>query len=426
MRIYMVMSVLAPLGGIEAALLPLAKEIKSQGHEILVYAIWPPPLPNQNVEALEQFDIPIITSSGRLATFAKWGAARRPRLIDWLSIPVIPLLFLVAGLDSLVRQRAWRRSFQGVLGAWRGWLFRKLDFESLYYLRLSREFRVKAPDVVHVHGWGCGEDPPGAVEWLHRQNLSVVYTEHNSPDPALHSPIENAPMNFAQVLIAVSRAGAAGLRAVGQARRPIVVIPYSLEGIQSLPLQPGRGFTIACIARLAIQKGHSYLIDAMAQVVQVIPGATLLLAGDGPLRSEIESQIRQLGLSEAVKFTGTVTRADLTKLYAQIDVIVLPSLWEGLPVSLMEAMSAGKPIVATNVGGNPELVVHGLNGLIVPERDSKALAQALILLGKDANLRAQMAQASREQFKQGEYDPSSVANKTVAAYRTSQEEFALE
>jgi glycosyltransferase involved in cell wall biosynthesis len=178
---------------------------------------------------------------------------------------------------------------------------------------------------------------------------------------------------------------------------------------------------ITCVARLMPQKGHAYLLQAMAQVSAQVPGARLLLAGEGPLRGELEAQAERLGLNGRASFLGLVPRAQLPDLLARTDVVVLASHWEGLPVALIEAMSAGKPIVASRVGGNPELVADGDNGLIVPPADADQLAEALIRLARDAGLRERMGRASRQRFESGEFSPAAVVDKTLSAYQMAME-----
>jgi glycosyltransferase involved in cell wall biosynthesis len=239
----------------------------------------------------------------------------------------------------------------------------------------------------------------------------------------LHPIIESAPMNLAHVLIAVSQAGRAGLEQVGRAVRPIRVIPYSVEPLPTPAASPSRAeaFVVTCIARLMPQKGHIHLLEAMARVIDRVPGARLMLAGDGPLWGELESRSRRLGLNGQACFLGPVPRAKLPELLAGTDVVVLASHWEGLPVALIEAMSAGKAIVASSVGGNPELVADGENGLIVPPGDSQGLAAALIHLAQDSELRQRMGRASRRRFQQGGFAPAAVAAATVQAYQLAVE-----
>lgn len=133
---------------------------------------------------------------------------------------------------------------------------------------------------------------------------------------------------------------------------------------------------ILCVARLQEIKGHRYLIEAMPLVLQALPTAQLVLAGDGPCRAELEAQARLLGIHHAVHFLGN--RSDVEQLLQAADVFCLPSIWEALPLAIAEAMAAELPVVATSVGGVPELVQDGLTGWIVPPRDAPLLASGLL------------------------------------------------
>jgi glycosyltransferase involved in cell wall biosynthesis len=414
-----VMSVLAPIGGIEAALLPLALELKSRGHEVIVYLLQPLTTPNQNADALKTAQIPILVSPAWWAGLAKAGVAVRLVVIQLLLWTAWPFLTVLAGFDALYRRRSALRSLQGVVGGLRGWLAVRLVFENLYYQHLGQVFSRSQPSIVHVHGWGCGEDPPGLLQWLHQKHpkIPVIFTEHNSPDPAFMPPIPQAPMNLAEVIIAVSQAAKAGLLQVGLASRPIQVIPYSVQPLPVVTVERvSNKFVVVCVARLMPQKGHRYLIEAFARLLSDIPSARLKLAGEGLLRSELEQQCVSLGLGNQVEFLGVVTRSQLPELYAECDVVALASLWEGLPVTLIEALSAGLPIVATDVGGNAELVIDGLNGIVVPPKDVDALVRALTVLANNSVQRQVMGGASRQQFELGGFSPSSVTDRHLVAY----------
>jgi glycosyltransferase involved in cell wall biosynthesis len=138
----------------------------------------------------------------------------------------------------------------------------------------------------------------------------------------------------------------------------------------------GTGPVVIVIANLIAYKGHEYFLRAWAEVCRQWPDATALLVGDGPVRAAREADARALGIAENVRFLGT--RTDVPALLAAADVLVHPSLEEGFCNALIEAMAAGKPVVATDVGGNAEAVVHAETGLIVPARDSHALAAAMV------------------------------------------------
>ncbi|HKX19324.1 MAG TPA: glycosyltransferase family 4 protein [bacterium] len=142
-------------------------------------------------------------------------------------------------------------------------------------------------------------------------------------------------------------------------------------------------------ARLAREKGHRYLLEAAARV----PDAMFVLVGDGPERTALESQARQLGLSERVTFLGF--RRDVPSLLACSDLVVLPSLFEGLSVSLLEAMAAGRAVIASAIAGVTEVVVHGETGLVVPPKDSSALAAAIRTLLADPTLATRLGAAGK-------------------------------
>ncbi len=134
---------------------------------------------------------------------------------------------------------------------------------------------------------------------------------------------------------------------------------------------------IGVVANLIHYKGHAFLLQACRRIRQERPTVVLLI-GDGPLRGRLEALAGELGIRDEVRFLGS--RPDIPQLLALVDVAVLPSVEEGLPNAVLEAMAAGKPVVATRVGGIPEAVVHGETGLLVPPRDSAALAEAILWL----------------------------------------------
>jgi glycosyltransferase involved in cell wall biosynthesis len=146
------------------------------------------------------------------------------------------------------------------------------------------------------------------------------------------------------------------------------------------------------IARLTEQKGHSFLFDALAKE-PALAELRLIVIGDGPLRASLERQVAALGLSPRVSFLGS--RRDLGDLLSVMDIFVLPSLWEGLPLSMVLAMGAGLPVVTTSVAGIPEVVRDGQSGLLVPPGDSAALAAALTRLVQSSDTREALGATAR-------------------------------
>lgn len=151
---------------------------------------------------------------------------------------------------------------------------------------------------------------------------------------------------------------------------------------------------IGTVGRMEEQKGHAVLLDAFARLlrhVPDVPGASLrlLVVGDGRLKSATEGQAARLGIADACRFPGSIK--DLADTYRAIDIFVMPSLWEGLSLAMLEAMAAGLPMIATDVGGARDVLGDGLRGLLVPARDAEALAMAMRELLVDAARRIAMA-----------------------------------
>ncbi len=161
---------------------------------------------------------------------------------------------------------------------------------------------------------------------------------------------------------------------------------------------------ILAMGRLAPQKGLEYLLRAIPMIAReaTVP-FRVILVGEGPLRVSLESMVEELDLRDRVLFLGF--QADVGNVIAAADIIAIPSLWEGLSIALLEAMLAGKPIVASNIGSNREVAEESQSALLVPPKDVEQLAQALIALLKDQPLRARLA-ATAQRVVHEEYSES--------------------
>ena len=138
---------------------------------------------------------------------------------------------------------------------------------------------------------------------------------------------------------------------------------------------------VGIVARLVPIKAHEVFLDAATRIRAAVPDVRFLIVGDGECRSALEARVDALGMRDAVRFLGW--RADLDRLYADLDVVVLTSRNEGSPVALIEAMAAGVPVVATAVGGVPDVVAHGTSGLLAPLDDAATLAEHTVTLLRD-------------------------------------------
>ncbi len=167
------------------------------------------------------------------------------------------------------------------------------------------------------------------------------------------------------------------------------------------------------VGRLTGQKGHTFLIEALKSLIPARQNLHALLVGKGELRSALEAQVRQANLGEHVHFLGQ--RDDIPALLAAADMFILPSLWEGLSVALLEAMAAAKPVIATAVSGTRQVMVQRQTGLIVPPGNSSALAEAVDQLLAEPERAVAMGQAAR-QYVSANYSAEQQAARHIALY----------
>ncbi|MFO0773263.1 MAG: glycosyltransferase [Nitrospiraceae bacterium] len=159
---------------------------------------------------------------------------------------------------------------------------------------------------------------------------------------------------------------------------------------------PEGNLVVGSVGNLYPVKGHTYLLDAIPSVLKHCPNTTFIFAGRGELEGALKEQARSLGIEANVKFLGL--RQDIPNLLAAMDVFCMPSLSEGLSIALLEAMAAGKPVVVTNVGGNPEVVLNGKTGLLVEPQSGRELATALTQVLSDAVMRQSFAKAGKQRL----------------------------
>jgi glycosyltransferase involved in cell wall biosynthesis len=155
----------------------------------------------------------------------------------------------------------------------------------------------------------------------------------------------------------------------------------------------GSGPIVGIVARLDEVKGHTFLFEALSLLKAEFPTLQCLVVGDGPLRWRLEKEAKTRDLESLVRFLGF--RQDMDDIYRRMDVLVLPSLTEGLPMTLLEAMAFEKPVVASSVGGIPEVVQNGRTGFLVPPKDAQMLARVLRRLILDPDLRRRMGTEGR-------------------------------
>jgi colanic acid/amylovoran biosynthesis glycosyltransferase len=170
------------------------------------------------------------------------------------------------------------------------------------------------------------------------------------------------------------------------------------------------------VARLNPMKGHRYALEAMRAALERGCDLRYTIAGDGPSRSEIEKEIHRLGLTDRVTMTSAISEDAILKLLQEMDAFVLPSvgLGEAAPVSLMEAMSCGLPVVCSIIGGTPDMVTHAVDGLLTPQGDVKALTDTFVLLAQNPEERRRLGQAARARAKR-EFDVRETSRRLLEA-----------
>ncbi|MFN8556767.1 MAG: glycosyltransferase family 4 protein [Dehalococcoidia bacterium] len=304
--------------------------------------------------------------------------------------------------EVALHDEARRRGLESLIVRSRG------DLDPTLVTGLRRTLAGLRPDIVHTHG---AKGEVATLAATRGMGLPLVGSFYGiQTRRPLHSFAVESTSLFSLRLFSRVIANAAELRRqlirVGVPERRIEVhlstIDTTGRGIAgererrearaALDLPPAAP-VITTIARLDFQKGHSYTLEAMAALAPELPDLTYLIVGDGITRPLLERRARQLDLTERVRFLGY--RADLDRICAAADVVVAASLNEGSSVTLLEALSYGAPVLATAVGGTPEVITDGVNGLLIGPRDAPAIAAALRRLFADPALRARLGAAGR-------------------------------
>lgn len=250
------------------------------------------------------------------------------------------------------------------------------------------------PDVVHAHLFHAAV----AVASLRTSGTPTVLTHHHGDHLVYlghrwRVALDRWAGRHFDRVVAISEANYRFLRAhYGYEAQLLELIRNGWEG-QPQPHTGGVAPTVVCVARFRRQKGHQELLDSFAQVVQHTHAARLVLVGDGELREEITADAAARGLTDRIELRGSCQ--DVWGELATADVFALASRYEPLGISIIEAMAAGLPVVATNVGGVPELVVDQESGLLFDPDDQDGMARGISRLLEAPEIRERMGAAGR-------------------------------
>jgi len=273
--------------------------------------------------------------------------------------------------------------------------------------RLARLIRRERPDIVHgylfwAYVLGTFAARAARVPRVVSSRRSLGNFKAGKLHYLLLERLSNA---MTSLVIANSRAVRAdAMRQEKLPPRKVIVIYNPVDSsqfratapaalVEDLQLQDAEP-VVTVVANFIDYKGHGFFFDAWRRVAATVPSAVAILVGDGPERAKWEGRIMADALGSSVRFVGS--RRDIPAILALTDIVVHPSLEEGFSNAILEAMAAGRPVVATAVGGNTEAIQDGRTGILVPARDSEALAAAILILAREPGRAREMGSAGRE------------------------------
>jgi len=262
--------------------------------------------------------------------------------------------------------------------------------------------RLTGFDVVHCH-----EAHALTAAWLARVNFVV--------SRRVAYPVSRLRYSRASRIIAISQFVKQSVLARGFADEQVEVIYDGVE-IPDEAAMPGAGAVLGCVAYLLPEKGQELLIRTLPAVLARFPECKLVLAGDGPSRSDLEKQAADLGVAAAVQFLGLVD--DVNAVYRSLDIFVFPSLAEPLGSSLLSAMAYGLPCVAIASGAVPEVIEHEKNGLLADKADPVNLAAMIMRLLDDRALATRLGAAARVRI-EDRFTVARMATDTAELYRNA-------
>jgi glycosyltransferase involved in cell wall biosynthesis len=295
---------------------------------------------------------------------------------------------------------------------------------------IGRLCRRRRFDIVHIHwpfphaAFGPPARAAGARVISSFYGVELRWVKSRLP---VFKPFVRWAVRSADAVTAISTHTAREIREL--ASREVSIIPFGAAvrtdaAGSAAGSAPGSKEPVILFAgRLVERKGVRYLIDALRLVRERVP-ARLVIVGQGSERPALEARVRELGLSDAVRFTGFVSAAELEALYRGCSLFVLPAVTdakgdtEGLGTVLLDAMTLGKPVIASNTGGITDIVQDRRTGLLVPERDSAGLARAILQLLEDAVLARKLAEQGCE-YARGRFGWDRIVDALIELYGTT-------
>ena len=302
----------------------------------------------------------------------------------------------------------------------------KSKFDPATLPALLKVIDRKQIDILHLHGYGATTF--GRLAGAMRGIPTLLHEHANLTDTPWFQKVADRMLEpMTDIAIAVSQSTADFVikaRQMPEHKVKVVYLGVPLEEFSRPRSDAERAaarvehgmspddFIVGCVTRLHDSKGNSYLVDAARQVIDQRPAAKFYLFGEGPLLESLEQQARALGLGDRFVFGGFAR--DVASVVSAFDISVFPSLWEGTPLTVFEALAMGKPIVATDADGLLDVLAHDRDAIIVPKRNAVALAGAIVRMMDEPATRARLGEAARVTSKQ--YDIGAFVAKMERLY----------
>ncbi len=296
----------------------------------------------------------------------------------------------------------------------------KIDFHALRSISdCIRKYNI---DVVHTHGYKA--DIYGFAA-AHSSHTPILATSHYWTRRTLalrfYARFEQVILRRFDAVVAVSQEIASEIVASGTRAEKVLTIdngidlrPFVAPAPSLIGYRKGQGPIVGAVGRLEEQKGFEYFLHAIPAILHQHPDATFLMVGEGSERACLEALARKLRITENVVFVGQ--RSDMPNVYASFDIFVLPSIDEGMPIALLEAMATARPVVATRVGAVPKLVIDNQTGLLVETRDVQALEGAVLRLLGDREKSKALGANGRRWVEQN-YSAHAMAERYLKLYQ---------
>lgn len=306
------------------------------------------------------------------------------------------------------------------LGAW-------VAQANVAYLETAlAQWRGDPPDLLHAHDWTVALTARALKHLWHRSLIATIHATEAGRNGGLSSPlnryidaVERMLTYEATQVIVCSRAMVAEVQALFRVPdEKLTLIPngVSLAAQDELPRRRPAA-KVFYMGRLTYEKGVHVLIDALGQICHLFPDIQLVIAGDGPYRSQLEAQAKTVLAPQQVQFIGWISGQQKSALLSQASVAVVPSLYEPFGIVALEEMGAALPVVASRVGGLPEVIEEGVTGLLVPPGDSTALAEALTTLLRQPKWCEALGRAGRLRALE-HFSWNAVAQETLQLYNS--------